>query len=104
MLARVLRRAQHHAFGGEALHDGRLVGPNRLGSRRLGQSKIQHLHAIPRQHDIGELHIAMRHASAMRSIQRIGYLSGVDSACSNGIGPFSMRAASVSPSISSITM
>ena len=44
--------------------------------RGLRQPEVEHLHAIPRQHDVLRFDVAMRDSGAMRAVERVGDLRG----------------------------
>ena len=70
----VLRRAHHRAFRGQHGGESLLGGPGLW--HRLRQPEVEHLHAIPRQHDVLRLDVAMGDSGAMRAVERVGDLGG----------------------------
>ena len=51
------------------------VGPGLAAD--FAKPKIEHLDAIPRQHDVLRLHVPMSNSGAMRTVERVGDLGGV---------------------------
>jgi len=70
----VLRRSENRAFEGE--RGGERIFRGSCLRHRFRKAEIEHLDAIPRQHDVLRFHVAMRYSGAMRAVERIGDLGG----------------------------
>ena len=69
----------------------------------LREAEIEDLRTLRGQHDVAGLEIPMDHAGAMGGIERRRDFDGISDRLSGGKRPRSSRAASVSPSRSSMT-